>query len=199
MTDDQPISEHIEFSDEDIADLRAMGVTEGDAPEFHPILEVWREVLKPAREEIDARITPQYANRIVSTYRDIAFGDMEQFRDIFYSRIMELDDILRAEIDSDEECLIPRSPEEDKAANSGHYRNLLLEWQKAFLRWELAWDCTDPLAAVNIATIGEVHKMFFGETGITAFLQNIQFEFTEQDQADVQAALQALKNGGDGE
>jgi hypothetical protein len=196
MTNDQP-TEHIEFSDQDVEDLASLGVTAGDLPEFHPILEVWREVLKPARTESTAKVTPQYANRIVSSYRDIGFADMENFRDRFYAKIMALEDILLAEIDSDDQCLLPSTPEEDKKANSGHYRNLLLEWQKEFLRWELEWETTDPAAAVELGAIGETHKMIFGGDGITAFLQNIQFEFTEQQQAEIQAELQAMKDGGE--
>lgn len=196
---DQPISEHIEFSDEDIADLRSMGVTEGDLPDFHPILEVWREVLKPARAEATAKVTPQYAGRITASYKGIDFGDMEVFRDRFYGKIMELEDILLAVIDSDDQCLLAATPEEDREANSKHYRTLLLEWQKQFLAWELAWETTDPFAAVEMGAIGEVHKMIFGDQGITAFLQNIQFQFTEQDQAEIATALQAMKDGGDSE
>jgi hypothetical protein len=196
MSDDH-INEHIEFSDQDVEDLKSLGVTPGDEPEFHPILEVWREVLKPARAESTAKVTPPYANRIVSTYRGIDFADMNDFRDRFYSKIMALEDILLVEIDSDPDCLKPRSPQDDNAANAGHYRNLLLEWQKEFLKWELEWETTDPSAAVELGAIGEVHKMIFGQDGITAFLQNIQFEFTEQQQAEIQAELQAMKDGGE--
>lgn len=198
MSDEQP-TEHIEFSDEDLEDLHKIGVTGGDEPQFHPILQVWREVLKPGRSEKDAKVTPQYANRIVSSYRGIDFADMNDFRDRFYSKIMALEDILLAEIDSDDQCLLPTTPEEDNQVNSVHYRNLLLEWQKEFLRWELAWETTDPLAAVEVGAIGEVHKMFFAQDGIVAYLQNIQFEFTEQQQAELQAELLEMKKGGDRE
>lgn len=198
MSNDKP-SEHIEFSDKDREDLAALGVTTGDEPQFHPILQVFREVLKPARSEKDTKVTPQYANRIVQSYKGIDFADMNLFRDTYYDKIIELEEILLEVIASDDQCLLPTTPEEDKAENSKHYKTLLLEWQKAFMRWEVEWDTAAPDAAVQLGAIGEVHKMFFSQDGITAYLQNIQFEFTEQDQAEVQAELEAIRTGGDGE
>lgn len=198
MTDDQPTSEHIDFTDQDVEDLRSLGVTTGDEPQFHPILEVWREVLKPAHTERDGKVTPQYANKIVSGYHGIEFVDMNVFRDRYYSKVIDLEKILHEVIESDDQCLLASTPEEDREMNSKHYRTVLLEWQKQFLTWELEWDTTDPLAGVEMGSVAEVHKMFFSEMGIVAYLQNIQFQFTEQDQAEIAEALQALKDG-DGE
>lgn len=195
----EPTSERIEFSDDDVHQLHSMGVTAGDEPQFHPILQVWREVLKPARGEVGVKVTPQYAGRIVQSYREISFHQMNDFRDSYYAKIIELEQILNDLIDSDDQCLLPDTPEEDRAENSKHYKTLLLEWQKCFLRWEMEWDTMDPLAAVELGSIGEVHKMFFSETGITAYLQNIQFQFTEQDQAETAAALAAMRDGGEDE
>ena len=195
---DEHVSEHIEFSDQDVADLRAMGVTEGDMPEFHPILQVWREVLKSLPEQVDERITPQYAMRICQSYPQLKFSDMVELRDRWHAKMEAFRQVLLAEIESDDQCLAPTDPDEDREANSHHYRNLLLEWQKLLLTWELAWDTLDEHAAVEIAAIGEVHQFFFSQTGLTAHLQNIQFQYTEADQAAVQQALEALREG-DGE
>lgn len=193
-------TESIEFSDEDREHLEAMGITDGETPSFHPVLHVWKAVLEPADKEINEKVTPQYAQRILATYRFIGFEDMNDFRDRFYSKIMRLREILLEIIASDDECLTYTTPEEDVEHNSKHYRTALLEWQKEFLRWELAWDTMDPAAAVELATIGEVHRMFFSDQGLTAQLQMIQFQYTEQDQAEVQAELRSLsEEGGDGE
>lgn len=179
-------------SDEQIQDFIDRG---GEAPTYHPVLRVWREVLKPAREEAMQKVTPQWANRIVTSYRDIGFGDMEAYRDRYFAKILELADILDEEIATDEDCLTYTTPEEDVEHNSGHYKRLLTDWQKAILGWELAWDTTDPYAGVELAAISEVHKMYFGETGITAFLDNIKFEFTDADSAALRDELEELKVG----
>jgi hypothetical protein len=192
------MSEHIEgvvegeITDEAIAGFIDRG---GEMPSFHPILQVWREVLKPAREEKDARVTPAWANRIIASYQGLTFADMNHYRDSYFAKILELADLLDEEIASDDECLNPATPEEDAEENSDHYKNLLLVWQKAVLGWEMGWDTAAPGAAVEVAAISEVHKMFFGETGIVAFLDNIKFEFTEADQNELAAELEAMKAG----
>ena len=190
------MTENIEITDEELAAFVGNeGLEDGEAPPYHPILRVWREVLSPAREELDAKVTPQWASRIVTTHTGLTFGDMEKFRDSYFGKIVELLEILELEIESDDECLSYATPEEDVEHNGDHYRNLLLTWQMAFLQWELDWETTAPDAAVELAAISEVHKMFFGQTGVTAFLDNIKFEFTEADQQLVAEALEELKEG----
>lgn len=180
-----------EVTDESIQEL----LDGAQAPSFHPILQVWREVLAPAKYEMHAKVTPQWATRIVGSYTGLAFSDMETFRDIYFGKIAQLCEVLEAEIATDDECLSYTTPEEDVEHNSEHYRNLLRDWQLAFLEWELDWETTSPEAAIEIAAISEIHKMFFGPTGLTAFLDNIKFEFTEADQAELVSALNGLKEG----
>lgn len=193
---DQP-TESVEFTDKDAADLESLGITTGDEPSFHTILEVWQKVIEPARTEQHEKVTPQYASRIVSKYPEVHYGDMIVFKDLFYAKIIELLEILEDVIASDPKALSWTTAEEDREHNSKHYRKLLLEWQKHFLAWELEWETTDPFAAVKLAAIGEVHHFFFSETGISAHLQNIQFQYTEQDQAEVATELEAMRGTGE--
>lgn len=167
----------------------------GEAPTFHPILQVWREVLSNARGELTAKVTPSWANKVVSSYQGVEYANMVDYRDSFFTKLIQLLDILEMEIDSDPDCLSYITPEEDVEHNSHHYRNLLMQWQLALLQWELDWETTSPNAATEIAAISEVHKIFFGPTGITQYLDNIKFEFDEQDQAELAEALQQLKEG----
>lgn len=199
MTDSPETTESIEFSEQDVADLAMLGaLPEGtEVPSYHPILEVWRELLKPATELAAERVTPQYASRIVASYAGITFADMPEVQARYYGKIVELLEILDFEIGTDAECLTYATPEEDVEHNGHHYKNLLLNWQLAFLSWELTWDCTDPAAAIELVAISEVHKMFFGPTGLTQFLDNIRFNeiYTEDDQAILTAALEELREG----
>jgi hypothetical protein len=185
----------IELSEQDVADLAGMGIApDGQQPDFHPILQVWREVLKPAQAELNAPITPQWATRIIGGHLHLTFKDMLDFRELFFGKLAKLEQILLDEIATDDDCLSYTTPEEDVEENSGHYLNLLRDWQIQFLRWEMAWDCQDPLAAVELAATSEVHRMFFSQTGIATFLDNIKFEFTDQDQANLAEALEAVRD-----
>jgi hypothetical protein len=166
---------------------------------FRPILHIWREVLKPATSERKERPTPQWATRIIFAYRDVGYGDMYAFRDLYYDRIAQLAKILDEEIESDQECLTYATPAEDAVENVQHYKRLLVAWQLAILQWELDWDCLHADAAIDLAAISEVHKMFFDQTGLTSYLENIQFDFTDADKMELAQALEDLKEKVTGE
>jgi hypothetical protein len=187
------MTESIEFTDQDRADLAALGVETDEMPTFHPVLMVWREVLKPAAAEATKKVTPQWASRMVASYNGLEYRHMDELRDRYFGKVGDLLAILEHEISTDDECLKYTTPEEDVEHNTTHYLNLLLNWQLAFLSWELEWTCTDEFAVVELAAISETHKMFFGQTGLTAFLDNIRFQYTEADQADLAAALEELR------
>jgi hypothetical protein len=190
---DQPLDQPIK--DSDISEF-----IEG-APSFHTILEVWATILAPARKEANAHITPQWASRICGKYDQMEFRDMPEFRDRYFAKIAELEAILLDVISQDDECLNQTSAEEDVEHNSQHYIDILTQWQVAVLGWEMDWNCTEITAAAELAAISEVHIMFFGEVGLTALLDQIQFEFTDMHRDALGLALQAYKESreGDGE
>lgn len=187
------------LTDQDQADLMTLlgEDTSGErqAPDFHPILEVWKEVLAPAQSMRDDYITPMYANRIIGTYPEITFKDMPRVQSSYFDKIEELRQILLAEIESDPDCLTYTSAEEDLANNAQHYKALLFDWQIRIVEWEREWLCTNDDAAVELAAIGEIFKMFFGDMGLTAHLSSIQFNFSESDQEELIELLNAAKEG----
>lgn len=158
---------------------------------WRPILAVWRAALEPAQDEAKKKVTPQWASRIIASSIGVSFADMNDYRDYYFGLLAELEAILIDEIKSDDECLKIETVAEDVEVNSKHYANLIFEWQKCFITWEHEWDTADELAAVKLAAIGEAHKMFFGPTGMTAQLDNIQFRFDEQMATAMQAELEA--------
>lgn len=194
VNDQNPDVELTEQDKRDLADLQAMPEV-GEDFEYHPILMVWREILKPARTEAAKKITPQWASRICAQYQQVSYADMKQFQDRYYGKIEELFQMLLDEIASDENCLVYDTPAEDLAENSGHYKALLHDWQIRFVEWELAWDASSLDAAVELAAISEVHKAFFGQTGLTQFLDNIKLEIDEEWQGALSAEIEAMKEG----
>jgi hypothetical protein len=167
-------------------------------PTYHTILQVWREILKEALpERRDMKMGPRWANRLVQSYPELRYDQLIQYATTYYDQIVELLNILDFEIATDDECLNPQTAEEDVEANSAHYLNILIEWQRALLSWELAWDCTLPDAAVKLAAMSETHRMMFGDTGVTSLLDQIGFSLTDDDQAAIAEALIALSGGED--
>lgn len=171
--------------DDELKDL----VADAEDTSYHTILEIWRAVLAPAQTERLKPITPQWAGRICGAYREINYADMPAYRDLYFDRVLEFARVLDLQIAEDDECLNRESAEEDAEHNATHYRQLILNWQQVLLDWELDWDCTAPTAAIELAAISEVHKMFFSEQGLTSLLDNIPFQFTDDDRDMLSAAL----------
>lgn len=168
-------------------------LAEAEDTDYHTILQVWTAVLKSSEDVRTERITPQWANRIINAHAQILFEDMPHFRDLYYDKIDQLREVLQAEIDTDDECLNYASPEEDVEHNSIHYLNVIINWQKVILSWELDWDCTHVDAPLELASIVEVHKMFFDQTGLTSLLDNIKFEFSDEHRELLTLELEEMK------
>lgn len=168
-------------------------------PEHRTLLEVWTELLKPAEANSVKPISLQWAVRLKTEYPHLTFAELDLVRVGYFARLRELTDILAYEVSSDPLCFDRHTVEEDAEENGYHYRSLLLMWQSAFILWESEWSANSPTAAVDAAVIAEVHKMFFGQVGLIAHLDSINFEFIESDQAAMAEALteidESLKAG----
>ena len=167
-------------------------VSEAAKSKYHTILELWRELLKASEQTRKEKVSPQWAVKVTTQYNEMTYADMDDFTDEYYDRVDDLRRILDAEIDTDDECLNFVSAEEDREGNGYHYINVLTDWQKQFLMWELDWNCGSPSAAIEVAVLSELHKMFFGELGITNLLDQINFEFTDSDRDALATALREL-------
>jgi hypothetical protein len=173
-------------------------IAEANNAGYHTILEVWREVLRPADAERSKRITPQWATRVVGTYHGVTYADMPAFRELYFGKILHLAGILEDEIESDDECLNLTTAEEDVEHNTSHYLNVLFAWQMQFMQWEIEWDATSSTAAIEVAALAEVHKMFFDPQGITALLDQIAFQFTDTDRDTLGELLAGLIENAEG-
>ena len=177
----------------------------GETPEtdledmpFRTVLELWTAVMEPLTEEWGRTITMHWATRIVTTYPEMRFADVPEFRDRFFAKADVLATILKEQIAGDDECLKRVSAEEDAMFNGRLYRSILTAWQKEFILWEMKWRVEDDAAALEMAAIAEIHKMFFGTGGLIGLLDSINLEFTDDDRDTLAAELQEIKEAYDG-
>jgi hypothetical protein len=188
--------ETVILSEQDEADLARLH-SEPDGipnPVQHTVLEVWAHTLAPAEQLAKQPVSPQYASKMLQSYPGLTYASTQQVHDRYFEMNAVLRGILEAEIATDDECLTYLDdPLLDKVENSKHYRNIIRDWQLQFLRWELEWDCASDDAAVELAALGETHKMFFGDQGLLPFLESIKFEYTEDDQRQMYEALEELR------
>lgn len=193
MTDSTETTE-IPDTAAEVIDLfnRGEAEPEPEAPSYHAILEVWREVLAPAEAEATKKPAPTWAGKMVQTYPELTFADCLQLRDRLMAKLGQLRDVVVFEIDSHPGCLEVASAEEDVEENAEIYKAVLLTWQQLFLQWELEWTCNHLHAPAEFAAMAESHRVLFGDStrpGLSAHLDNIKFEYTEADQATVAELL----------
>jgi hypothetical protein len=190
---EEPI-ETIEY--DDIPDT-AEELSPPEGPTYHTLLEIWRAVLEPATkgEMVKEQVSPQWATKMVSTYPGLSFADTQQIHLRIFTMAAELAGIVQEEIDADSDCLTYDNADDDRENNSEHYKNVLTGWQVYLLLKELDWSPVDDDAAIQLAAMSEVHNMFLGQNGLVAHLDQIKFEFTEADQAELGEALQEARNG----
>lgn len=161
---------------------------EAEAPAYHTILEVWREVLSAAEPEGRKKPAPQWCGKMVSSYPNLTFAECLSVRDRYFAKLAQVLDVLNFEIDSHPGCLSHTTPEDDVAENTEIYQAVLLTWQQLFLQWELEWTCNHVSAPAEFAALAEAYKTLFGDAGrpgISAYLDNVKFEYTEDFQATV--------------
>lgn len=183
------MTEHVEEAELTVEDI----LSDAEQAPFNPVLKVWLEVLDASKQVRQEKINPQWALRVCTSHTGMTFKDMPAYRDVYYAKIDELTEALRVEIDDDDECLNVTAAEEDAENNSVHYLNILFTWQKQILGWELDWNCTADDAAIELAAIVEVHKMFFGEVGLVSLLDQINFEFPDTVQEQLMLELEEMK------
>lgn len=170
---------------------------EPEAPAYHTILEVWREVLVPATVEATKKPAPPWAAKMVQLYPQLSYPDCVDLRDRYFAKLQSIRDIIDLEIAANPGCLDYTTAEDDVAENTEIYESILMTWQALVLQWELEWDCTATGAAAELASISEAHKTMFGDSGrsgLSAFLDNIKFEYLESTQATISEALTELRD-----
>lgn len=180
-------------SERDAQEIAALyGEEATEAPVYHSVLEAWQAVLGPAAEEATKNPSPQWCSKIVGSYYGVDFRDCLNVRDHFYEKIATLKALLDRTIEENPDCLKVQTHAEDLVENGKLYLDLIFNWQAQYIAWEVEWDCQSGDAAAELAGMGEVHKMFFGEMGILPYLNSINFEMTEADQADLAEFLNSI-------
>lgn len=171
-----------------------------DAPEasYNSMLKVFEAIFNGIDTERDERITPVWANRMISLYPQMTFKDLPAFHERYFNKLEELRNILRMEIEAAGDDIEVDSSEEDIENNSARFLNLLLQWQVTLQQWDLDWRVDSEDAVVEMAAASECFKFLFGQTGITQFFSDIEFTLSDEDQKMIgDAILEAREETGE--
>ena len=157
--------------------------------EPHTLLEIWAAVLSNI-EHVEAQpVSMQMAARITSVYPQIKVQECGLYMTCYHSALRELRSILLDEIESDPDCF--KYAEDDAVKNRHHYLNLLTQWQLQVQQWDKEWDCTELEAHIWLAAYADAGTFVLGKEGLVAHLDQINFEFTDEDAAGIYAVLSA--------
>ena len=173
-------------------DLSELPESETPKP-YRTLLELWRALLSSSRDIPNDPVSPQWATKIVQTYPEIRFKDVEDVHVGVFTMTAALADLLDEVIASDDECLKKADAAEDSVENAALYRRCLIDWQVFFVEREALWSPSQKNAAIQLAILSEVQQMFFGQTGLVGHLDSIGFQYTEEDQQELSQALVAAK------
>jgi len=182
-------TENVEMSAADEADLQLL--LENPPPAKRTLLETWRLLLANMEASAKERVSPGLANRIVSTWPKLSFQDVPRYYELYYELMLEMRELLHTEISVDPDAL--KNVDDDAVDNAGRYRNLLLCWNVAVVRWEHEWDAADPESHILLAAIADATQFYIGQQGIVAHLDQIGFALDEADQQALAAQLAEIK------
>lgn len=168
-----------------------------EVPEPEPItlLETWRELLKSIDTTRDEPIGPAEASRILQKWPNLKVQELSLHKAWFYDYLSTMHSILLLELAQDPAAL--QHIEDDAVDNHHHYLNLIMQWQLQLQHWTSSWDSDAKDAHITMAALAETQQFFFGPNGMSNHLDQIQFEFTEDDATLVAEALESM--GGSGE
>ena len=158
-----------------------------EKPAKRTLLETWAELLSNIEVAAAEPVTMQQAMSISRTWPQISIQETPEYHWAYHSNLTIMRDILTAEIESDPDCL--KHGEDDGEANRHHYLNLLLLWQKQMLEWEKTWNAADKDSHIWLAAYSSTNAFVLGEQGMVAHLDEIEFEFSDEDAVLVFGAL----------
>ena len=159
-------------------------------PTKRTLLEVWQHIFSNIEGSEKRAMNMQSSAQLISKYPFLEFKDVEPYLYEFNSRLIEMREVLEAEIALDPEAF--KHVEDDAEHNHHHYLNLLTQWQVLLEEWEKEWHPSDGSAEIEFAAIMECHAFVLGQNGLLPHLDQIGFDLTEdENEAVIDAVMDA--------
>ena len=150
------------------------------------VLETWLSVLSNIETVREEKISPSDALRTVALVPGLPIQEVTVVNELFSEMLLHARRIIELEIADDPDALM-RGGSIDAEGNWAHYANIYLQWRTMLIEEEKRWDINDPHPLAHIAAITRTANFLFGQ-GLTSFLDQIGFEFKEEDELMVSEA-----------
>ena len=150
------------------------------------VLETWLAVLSNIETVAAEPVSPSQALKALRLAPGMQIKDVPDYLRMFYQILLEARDILEAEIINDPEAL-NRGGKNDAEDNWAHYATIYMQWRTLLVEHEKSWSITGENPIAHIAAITGAANFLVGE-GLVAYLDQIGFKFTEEDEIMVTEA-----------
>ena len=150
------------------------------------VLETWLSVLSNIETVREEKISPSDALRTVALVPGLPIQEVTVVNELFSEMLLHARRIIELEIADDPDALM-RGGSIDAEGNWAHYANIYLQWRTMLVAEEKRWDINGPYPLAHIAAITRAANFLFGQ-GLTSFLDQIGFEFNEEDEVLVSDA-----------
>ena len=155
------------------------------------LLATWKELLSNIEASRDEPISFQLALRVISNWPKISVQEVEEYFDIYHELLLEMRSVFEGVLAAHPKAI--KRVEDDGEVNRDVYIEILTEWQKTALGWELDWEVSSPNAHIVMGAMVDATGFFLGQKGLVAHFDNIGRRFEEADSVALVAELEAWK------
>ena len=155
------------------------------------LLATWKELLSNIEASRDEPITIQLAARVLANWPKISVQEVAEYFEIYHELLLEMRAAFEIVLAAHPKAI--KRVEDDAEVNRDVYIEILTEWQKTALGWELDWDVTAENAHIQMGAIVDATNFFLSQKGLVAHFDTIQLRFEEADSVALAAELEAWK------
>ena len=175
------MTENIQLTDQDVSDLKAMGVDpEQDAPAERTLLVIWDHVLKSGADTAAQPIPMMVSAKVVATWPKLSYQDTAVYHRLYHEYLGYLQESLVEAIRKHPEALSFVGLE-DAEENREIYIDLLVTWNLQLDAIEREWAAEQEDSHIVVAAVVDVRHFIFSDMGLAGHLSAIGFQLRDEE------------------
>lgn len=178
------IDEHLGMTEQDKADLRAMGLDpDGDGENGRSLLRLWSEVLSHVEASAAEPIPMGVAAKVVASWPQITFQDTAKYHARYHDLLLDMRSLLTETINDNPGCA-DHSEKHDIEENYELYKALVISWNIRLDELERQWRAEDPESHIEFAALVDARAFLFSQTGFAGHLEARGFQLDSDEVFD---------------
>ena len=161
---------------------------EGEEPQYHSVLKVWRAMLDPEQQQRHLPPTPDWCAVLIARWPFLSFAECGRVQERYFE-IFDVAHEIIEQVARDNPEAFEVDNREDDLENKDIYVFLLTELQRALLVVQSEWSHDAPDAGPQMAALGEAQQQLLGKDGLASFLSVVGLPFSMEEQDEMSAEL----------